>query len=239
MEQEGKCALCAVQNRICQRQGGTGPKFCSTALYGDALEQARAEYAKSEVGEFARQAAIQEAECYAGRDVSPGYYHPAKPRLQEIMEFARRMGYRKLGVAFCGGLHQEAAVFCKILTDNGFDVVSAMCKVGGVDKSAIGVEENEKVRPCSFEPMCNPIGQALVLNEAKTQFNILVGLCVGHDSLFLKYAEAPVTVFAVKDRVLGHNPLAAIYTCDSYYRRFKQGQLKEITVKEANERRGD
>jgi len=79
--------------------------------------------------------------------------------------------------------------------------------------------------------MCNPIGQALVLNEAKTEFNILMGLCVGHDSLFLKNSDAPVTVFAVKDRVLGHNPLAAIYNYDTYYRRFKQGELKEITVK--------
>ena len=231
MEQEGRCALCAVKNRICQQPGGTGPLFCSTALYGDVLEQAKAEYEKKEVGEFARQAAIQEAECYAGRNVSPGYYHPAKPRLQEIMEFAQRMGYHKLGVAFCGGLHHEAAVFCKILTDHGFDVVSAMCKIGGVDKSIIGVKEEEKVRPCAFEPMCNPIGQALVLNEAKTEFNILMGLCVGHDSLFLKNSDAPVTVFAVKDRVLGHNPLAAIYNYDTYYRRFKQGELKEITVK--------
>ena len=50
-----------------------------------------------------------------------------------------------------------------------------------------------------------------------TQLNILLGLCVGHDSLFIKYSEAPVTVFAVKDRVLGHNPIAAIYTANSYY----------------------
>ena len=66
--------------------------------------------------------------------------------------------------------------------------------------------------------MCNPIGQAMFLNEAKTDFNIILGLCVGHDSLFIKYSEAPVTVFAVKDRVLGHNPLAAIYQAESYYK---------------------
>lgn len=232
MEQEGRCAQCAVKNRVCQQVGGTGPVFCSTMLYGEALKSAEAEYAKLEVEKFARQASIQEAECYTGRDVSPGYFHPVKPRLQEIIEFAKRMEYRKLGVAFCGGLHQEAAVFCKILTDHGFDVVSAMCKIGGVDKSAIGIKEEEKVRPCTFEPMCNPIAQALVLNESKTEFNILMGLCVGHDSLFLKNSEAPVTVFAVKDRVLGHNPLAAIYTYDTYYRRFKQAELKEVTIRD-------
>jgi uncharacterized metal-binding protein len=69
--------------------------------------------------------------------------------------------------------------------------------------------------------MCNPVLQALTVNEEKTDFNILLGLCVGHDSLFLKYAEAPCTVLAVKDRVLVHNPLAAVYNIDLYYRYLK------------------
>jgi len=29
--------------------------------------------------------------------------------------------------------------------------------------------------------------------------------------------ESPVTVFAVKDRVTGHNPLAAVYLSQGYY----------------------
>jgi len=66
--------------------------------------------------------------------------------------------------------------------------------------------------------MCNPIAQAFVLNDEKSEFNIVMGLCVGHDSLFLKYSNAPCTVLAAKDRLLGHNPLAAIYTVDNYYR---------------------
>jgi len=59
--------------------------------------------------------------------------------------------------------------------------------------------------------MCNPIAQAQILNEQLTDFNIVVGLCVGHDSLFFKHSEAPVTVLVAKDRVLGHNPAAALY----------------------------
>ena len=51
--------------------------------------------------------------------------------------------------------------------------------------------------------------------------NVLLGLCVGHDSLFFKYTEAPCTVLAVKDRLLGHNPMAAVYNVDSYYRCLK------------------
>ena len=57
------------------------------------------------------------------------------------------------------------------------------------------------------------------MNEEKTQFNILLGLCVGHDTLAIKYLEAPVTVLAVKDRVTGHNPLAAVYMAEGYYKK--------------------
>jgi uncharacterized metal-binding protein len=40
--------------------------------------------------------------------------------------------------------------------------------------------------------------------------------------MFLKYVEAPTSVFAVKDRVSAHNPMAAIYTSNSYYSRLKK-----------------
>ncbi len=66
--------------------------------------------------------------------------------------------------------------------------------------------------------MCNPIAQAEFLNKENTEFNIVLGLCVGHDTLFFKYSKAPVTVLAVKDRVLAHNPLGAIYQSESYYK---------------------
>ncbi len=65
--------------------------------------------------------------------------------------------------------------------------------------------------------MCNPILQAQLLNKEKTDLNILIGLCVGHDSLFIKYSEAIVTTLIAKDRVLGHNPAAALYLSDTYY----------------------
>jgi uncharacterized metal-binding protein len=68
---------------------------------------------------------------------------------------------------------------------------------------------------------CNPIGQALLLNKVKTEFNIIVGLCVGHDTLFIKYSEAPVTVLIAKDRRFGHNPAVALYTyySDQFFKR--------------------
>jgi uncharacterized metal-binding protein len=233
MEWEGKCAQCMVKNRICQskKEASPSPAFCSTVLYPEAIKKAGAEYDKPDIHKFAHNASLQEAECYIDRAAEPSYKYPVKPRVQEIIEFSRKMGYQKLGVAFCGGLHKEAAVFCKILEDHGFTVVSVMCKVGGIDKDVLNLSETERVRIGKPESMCNPIAQAEVLNAANTDFNILLGLCVGHDSLFIKYARAMVTVFAVKDRVMGHNPLAAIYTYDSYCERFKQDRLKTLEVK--------
>ena len=68
--------------------------------------------------------------------------------------------------------------------------------------------------------MCNPLGQATVLNNEGTELNIILGLCIGHDILFNQYSAAPVTTLAVKDRVLTHNPLGAVYSKYYLKRRF-------------------
>ena len=87
---------------------------------------------------------------------------------------------------------------------NGFDTVSVACKAGAVPKSDLGLMACDQVDPgATHESMCNPVFQAEALNASRTDFNVLLGLCVGHDSLFIKYAEAPCTVLAVKDRLLG------------------------------------
>lgn len=113
----------------------------------------------------------------------------------------------------------------RVLRANGFSVDSVICKNGALPKEALGVGDGDKVTPGEFESMCNPISQAQALARAGTEFNLLLGLCVGHDSLFIKHSVAPVTVLAVKDRALGHNPLAAVYLADSYYRKrlFRRG----------------
>lgn len=139
-------------------------------------------------------------------------------RLEEIMQFARKCGFTNLGIAFCIGLQEEALTLAQILKKNGFTVNSIVCKNGSIPKEFIKIKEEEKLRPGTFEPMCNPIGQAIALNKTNTDLNIILGLCVGHDTLFIKYSQAPVTVLAVKDRVLGHNPIAALYLADSYYK---------------------
>lgn len=142
-------------------------------------------------------------------------------RVEETLRFIKRCGYQNIGLAFCTGLVREARVVAHILKENGLTVNSIICKNGSILKEFLGVTNEQQVRPGQKEPMCNPIGQAQLLNDAHTDLNIMLGLCVGHDSLFIKYSQAPVTVLAVKDRVTGHNPLAPIYLHESYY----QGKL--------------
>ena len=216
-----KCGECMFEKRYCRTEDGKHIDDCATVHHAAEIEAAKHEYLKDEISSFAREASLQERACYGDCSDKPGMTMPLKPRVVEIIEFANRMGYKKLGVAFCGGLHREAAKFVQILKGAGFEVVSVMCKVGGVDKTFIGVDGEGKICGGGHETMCNPIAQAKILNEEKTEFNIILGLCVGHDSLFLKYSEAMCTVFAVKDRLMGHNPLAAIYTSDSYNKYLK------------------
>jgi len=154
-------------------------------------------------------------------------YYMQKTRIEEVILYAQEMDYKKVGVAFCIGLENEAELLCDILS-HYFEVSSVCCKVCGIDKSYFELERLHKDRAVNnkgtvagaeIEPegeaMCNPIGQALILNREKTDLNIILGLCIGHDIMFTKYAEAPVTTLAVKDRVLAHNPLGALYS--GYY----------------------
>ena len=221
------CAACdlEVAGRICMSAEGTGSKGCPTLTRREVRIEANKEYKDPEIREFARQASIQEAECYANRHQHPYVMQPTKTRIVEICEFAKKMGYKRLGLAFCIGLANEAGMVEDILKAHGFEVVSVLCKAGRTPKRELGLKEKETIFRGTDEAVCNPIYQARLFNHEKTEFNILLGLCVGHDSLFFKYSEAPVTVLATKDRVTGHNPLAAIYLSASYYAKIKKPEL--------------
>jgi len=146
----------------------------------EAIERAMKRY-DQEIS-FYRASARQERDGY----MRPSEI-PIKCRVEEIMEFAEKMRYRKIGVAFCIGLKDEALTFTKIL-ENVFEVSSVCCKCGAFDKSMM-VDEEDKIQPGAYEAMCNPIAQAEILNDEHTDFNIVLGLCVGHDSLFLSTAR--------------------------------------------------
>lgn len=141
------------------------------------------------------------------------------PRLKETVEFCKKMGYKKIGLAFCRGLRKEARIVADLLMAQGFDVVSVICKTGGFPKESVGIPKEKKVNADAFEPMCNPIAQAEFLNSQETEFNIALGLCVGHDSMFYKYSKQMVTTLVAKDRVLAHNPCGAIYCAEGYYKK--------------------
>jgi uncharacterized metal-binding protein len=197
------------------------PSSCPTKLKTDVIEKALSHYDAGEVREFARLASVQEFECY---EHTPAGIRTRIPRIEETIQFARKNGYKRLGIAFCSGLANEARMVTDILERNGFEVVSVCCKVGAVPKEKIGIKPEEKISgPDLYESMCNPITQAMILDEEGAEFVILLGLCVGHDSLFIKYCQAPMTVLAVKDRVTGHNPMAAVYLSRSpYYGRLRR-----------------
>ena len=82
------------------------------------------------------------------------------------------------------------------------------------------VQKQYSVKTSSKTPMlCNPVMQAEVLNREMTEFNVMFGLCLGHDTIFIRYSNADVTPLVVKDRVLAHNPIGALYLADTYYRK--------------------
>ncbi|MCU0860346.1 MAG: DUF1847 domain-containing protein [Thermoplasmata archaeon] len=142
-------------------------------------------------------------------------HYMKKTRLEEVAIYAKEMGMRRIGIAFCVGLSSEAEVVADVLSKQGFEVHSVCCKVCGIDKSELGVARlhGEGGR----EAVCDPVGQAMCLAGCGTEMNLVVGLCVGHDMLFTKHSEAPVSTLIVKDRVLAHNPAGAIYS--GYYRK--------------------
>ena len=205
-----KCSKCAVF--VCEHPEKTDAisklDFCPMNIEKDVLAKAREEYEKPDLRKLARASALVESKGYM-----------KWTRVEDTIEFARRMNFRKLGVACCVGLTEEGKVLTDILESNGFKVTFVFCKTGGVPKEELGLKESEKVRPGTFEPICNPVAQALIMNKSETDLNIIVGLCVGHDSTFIKYSKAPVTVLIAKDRVLCHNPAGALYTAKGYYKR--------------------
>jgi uncharacterized metal-binding protein len=123
-------------------------------------------------------------------------------RLEELVRFARAGGYRRLGIAYCIAVAKAARHLEQRLLQEGFKVLRVDCKVCGIPAEAL-VEGGRGTA-------CNPAGQARLLADAGTELNIAMGLCLGHDLLFARHSAVPVTTLVVKDRVHGHNPIAAL-----------------------------
>jgi len=209
------CAIC--QKKFCYegiKKDTRLPDFCPLKTSDSLIQEVNELYQKEEINNFYLQSALTEKEGYderAARDKN--IIIPLKPRIREIAEFAQKINAKQIGMAFCSGLADEAARACAILEGHGIRVYSVICCCGALDKTEVGIPAEYKIRsPKEYEAACNPLLQARLLNRAKTSFNIIVGLCVGHDMLFTKYSEAPVTTLIVKDRFTGHNPVISLYT---------------------------
>lgn len=221
------CSSCgAVQNKLGKTNCSAGepsspprPGACPTSTQGEvigsALDTLRGD---SEDAELARVAARVEGLGYRQTEDGP---QARWTRVEDTIAFAKLMGYRKIGIATCLGLLDETSRLVAVLEAQGLLPYSVCCKAGSTDKCEVGVADGAKIRPGGFEAACNPIAQAGICNRIGTDLNIIMGLCVGHDTLFNKHSEAPVTTLVVKDRVTGHNPVSPLYG-GHYYRRLKK-----------------
>lgn len=208
------CSYCA-RKRCFIGDLSQAPEFCPSVVRPELIEEAKAKLKDSENQQMAQ-------------DVARTWKDYGRlTRVEETVLYAKLRGYKKLGLAFCVGLSQEAELFTNLLFNEGFEVVSVCCMCGGLSSEDVALPEEEKIVPGQRQPMCNPIGQAAVLDAEGCELNILLGLCVGDDTLFVKHSNAPVTVLAVKDRVLAHNPLGALYTSRNFYTRLKTKRPKK------------
>ncbi len=190
----------------CHYQNSRYPEFCLTSnIDPETYKRAMDKLMNPEDNRIAVAAAQVEYEGYGKRT-----------RVEEVIQFARKIGATKIGIATCLGLIEESRTLTKILRNNGFEVYGVVCKCGATPKVDIGIPAECEAVGAN---MCNPILQAELLNDAGTQLNLIMGLCVGHDSLFIKHANALCTSVVTKDRVLAHNPAAALYTSNMYYSR--------------------
>ena len=175
---------------------------------------------------------VKESTGVASIVEAKGYIH--WPRLKDTVEYAKGMEYKRLGLAFCVGMLQETKKIAEILEKYGFEVLSICCKTGSIKKTEVGVPEEftmfSKTGYTIGWITCNPAAQALILNYHKTDLNIIIGLCVGHDITFTYLSKAPVTTLIAKDRSSPHNPAACLFS--HYGKEFFATEFKALKKQE-------
>ncbi len=226
MTEHPQCAKC--KNHVCESSSKTEqysknlPRFCPMRTNIESIEKSVKRYREQTISRIYLPATITEKEAYQN---VRGTRIAVRPRIKEVIEFGKLLGIKKMGIAFCAGLQDEAFRLTNLLEEQNFEVVSVVCKCGGIDKTQLGISEEDKINVVkTFEAACNPLLQADLLNQAGTELNLIVGLCLGHDILFTQHSNAPVTTIIVKDRLLGHNPVIGLYS--SYHKDLIKTQLR-------------
>jgi uncharacterized metal-binding protein len=199
------CVKCSVLRCGSKDKTAKLPASCPTEKYADLARRAVEEYRTPE-----NRAINQGWLGVMGRVLDPEKQREkwSWTRVDEVMEYAKVRKMRRLGIATCYSLIPESRALSDILEENGFEVVSVSCLCGETSPQDIGLPG---------EITCNSILQAEVLNHEETDLNIMMGLCIGHDILFLRHSEAETTPLVVKDRALGHNPAAALYQSQGFF----------------------
>jgi uncharacterized metal-binding protein len=205
-ERSPQCVKCTIRRCGSKERSKKAPASCPTEKYPNLIKETIDKYRLPE----------NQAVNQGWLGLMNKIRNPENPReilswtrVDEIMEYAKIRGMKRLGIATCYGLMLESRFLSDILENNGFDVVSISCLCGEVNPQDVDMPG---------DIMCNPIMQAEVLNREKTELNIMVGLCLGHDILFLRHCKAETTPLVVKDRALGHNPVAALYLSRGFYK---------------------
>lgn len=198
-----QCAKCPVIKCRTLEKDKKTPDFCPTEKYADVIAES---IEKNKNDTHVRE--INQAWIKLGDKIGPNKW--SLTRVEEIIEYSKIRGIKKIGIASCVGLLSEAKLLTNILEQHDFEVVSVSCFAGEVTRTDVDMAPEG--------PFCNPLMQAGVLNKENTELNIMLGLCLGHDILFLRHSEADVTPLIVKDRALGHNPAAALYMSETYFR---------------------
>jgi len=201
-----QCVKCPVRRCGSKEKTGSVPVTCPTEKYPDLVKEATEKYRLPK-----NRAVISGWQGLMGKVLDPEKKNEKYTwtRIHEIIEYAKIRKMKRLGIATCYSLLPEAKLLSDILEHSGFEVVSLSCLCGEVDPQELGMPG---------EIFCNPILQAEILNREQTDLNIMVGLCVGHDILFLRYSRAETTPLIVKDRALSHNPIAALYQSQGFFR---------------------
>jgi uncharacterized metal-binding protein len=221
-EESVQCSKCEIFACV-KNEPLNAPKFCPMKTREDVLNTALRQYSDPD---------DQKMMSAAAHTVIKGITN-SWTRIEDVINFAREMEYEKIGIATCVALISESRILTQILEIKGFEVKSICCKSGSNFEEDIGLRNDIDLKYV-FEstnnsniitnqktsiPLCNPIAQAFLLNGEKTDLNILLGLCTGHDALFIKHSKAPVTPLIVKDRRTLHNPAAAIYGSNHFFSR--------------------
>ena len=201
-----QCVKCTILRCSSHEKNKKVPPSCPTEKYLDLVRETTEKYKIPE-----NHAVIQGWLGLMKKVLDPQKQNEkySWTRIHEIIEYAKIRGMKRLGIATCYALMPESKLLSDILENNGFDVVSVSCLCGEVNPQDLGMPG---------DIFCNPILQAEILNHEKTELNLMVGLCVGHDILFLRHCKAETTPLIVKDRALGHNPVAALYQSQGFFR---------------------